>query len=359
MSTEIEKIIFNLKVRCYPLNLLSEKRLVEAASALRVFELRKGESITMRGERANDYMYVIKGKVEAGPDSDEGKTSTLDDLHTNPMIFTPQSQAFNITAVTDSTICIADSETLDYLLFWDEAGAAASAEDVETGMRMKKVRNSLVFKRLPAEAVDSAFRSMRQVGVKKGDEIIRQGDSGDVFYVIVAGEAEVWQQDMPGEEPECVATLEEGDALGEESLLTDSPRNATVKMITDGSLLAMDRAQFLELVSRPMVREVNANIAKAMKDNGYKLLDVRYEEENEEIHIPESILIPLHELRSRASELDSNERYVVYCRSGKRSKVASLLLTQRNLDAVSMSGGIIGWPFEVNRMGQLVESNNV
>jgi len=125
-STDIESIIFNLKVRCYPLNLLSEKRLAEAAAALRMFELRAGDSITMRGEKENDYMYVIKGKVEAAEESGEGKISTLDDLQSYPVVFPPQSAPLNITAITDSTICVADGETLDFLLFWDRTGAARS-----------------------------------------------------------------------------------------------------------------------------------------------------------------------------------------------------------------------------------------
>ena len=84
------------------------------------------------------------------------------------------------------------------------------------------------------------------------------------------------------------------------------------------------------------------SLAKPLKD-----LDVRYEEEYDESYIPGSVLIPLQELRKRFTELDPEVPYIAYCKGGKRSAVASLLLTQRGLEAVSLTGGISEWPYEV------------
>ena len=75
-------------------------------------------------------------------------------------------------------------------------------------------------------------------------------------------------------------------------------------------------------------------------------MDVRYEEEHEDEHIPGCKLIPLPDLRSRQHELDADKDYVVYCRSGKRSAVAALLLKQYRLNAVSLKGGINAWPYK-------------
>jgi rhodanese-related sulfurtransferase len=89
-------------------------------------------------------------------------------------------------------------------------------------------------------------------------------------------------------------------------------------------------------------------VAKAMQDNGYQMLDVRYEEEYAVAHIPGAILFPLCQLRQRLKELDPHSRYVTYCRSGKRSAVAAFLLNQREFDVVSMRGGLLNWPFELD-----------
>jgi phage shock protein E len=83
-----------------------------------------------------------------------------------------------------------------------------------------------------------------------------------------------------------------------------------------------------------------------MLEDGYRLLDVRYEEEFEDEHIPGSVLIPLPELRDRFSELDPGERYLVLCKGGKRAEVATMLLKQRRIKAATIAGGIRDWPYE-------------
>jgi rhodanese-related sulfurtransferase len=94
------------------------------------------------------------------------------------------------------------------------------------------------------------------------------------------------------------------------------------------------------------MNEVNPELIQAMLKDGYSLLDVRYEEEFEEERLPGSQLIPLYELLNRLDELDTDKRYIVYCRSGGRSTVATVILTERNFKAVSLKGGIGEWPYE-------------
>lgn len=126
----------------------------------------------------------------------------------------------------------------------------------------------------------------------------------------------------------------------------DKPRNATIRMTTNGLLMTLDKKNYLELLCSPRLMEIDVDEAKAKAQQGFKLLDVRFLEENEELRIPGSILIPLNELRQRFSELEHGISYIVYCRSGKRSAVASLLLYQQDFTAFSMKGGIQKWPYE-------------
>ncbi|EDN70886.1 rhodanese-like protein [Beggiatoa sp. PS] len=117
-------------------------------------------------------------------------------------------------------------------------------------------------------------------------------------------------------------------------------------MIEDGELLALEKPDFLKFFSQTMVREVDINVAKAMVDGGYQLIDVRFEEEYEELYIPEATLIPLNIFREGMENLAKDKQYVIHCRSGKRSRVAALLMSEQGIDAVSMRGGIIQWPYE-------------
>jgi rhodanese-related sulfurtransferase len=212
---------------------------------------------------------------------------------------------------------------------------------------MRKMRDSLALRRLPFEAVEEGFRRMKKIEVRCGDEVVKQGDPGDAFYLILEGQAEVWQQGIYDDEQKQVATLGPGDSFGEEALVLKGTRNATVRMSSKGRLLSLAKSDFEELVATTTIETVKPEVAKSMINNGSKVLDVRYEEEFEEGFLPGSIHIPLPELRERIGELAANDHYVILCAGGKRASVANLLLRQRNFRAATIEGGIHAWPFEM------------
>ena len=78
-----------------------------------------------------------------------------------------------------------------------------------------------------------------------------------------------------------------------------------------------------------------------------KLIDVREVEEVEAGHIPGIINIPLSVLETRMPELDKSEKYIVVCRSGKRSGMATQLLESHGFDVTNMVGGMLEWQGEV------------
>ncbi len=96
---------------------------------------------------------------------------------------------------------------------------------------------------------------------------------------------------------------------------------------------------------------ITAEEAKSLMDSqeGYIVLDVRTQAEFDEGHIPGAILIPNTEIEDRAEESlpDKNQLILVYCRSGRRSKMAAEILTELGYTNVREFGGIIDWPYEV------------
>lgn len=100
-----------------------------------------------------------------------------------------------------------------------------------------------------------------------------------------------------------------------------------------------------------MYEQITPQEAKEIMDSGkeYILLDVREQEEFDESHIPGAILIPYTEIENRAEkELTDKEALIlVYCRSGRRSKIASESLAKLGYTQVKEFGGIIDWPYEV------------
>jgi len=108
--------------------------------------------------------------------------------------------------------------------------------------RAKLIASNSIFEDLPMDTlVHMAERSVL-ISFKRGQDIVSQGEEGDRFYVITLGKAKVLVDDA------IRAVLGKGDYFGEISLLSGKRRNATVRAISDGSAMALDRAAFLELV---------------------------------------------------------------------------------------------------------------
>lgn len=97
--------------------------------------------------------------------------------------------------------------------------------------------------------------------------------------------------------------------------------------------------------------QITANQAKELmeKETGYIIIDARTQEEFDEGHIEGAILIPEYEISQRAEkELpDKDGLILVYCRSGRRSKIASQALVDLGYTNVKEFGGIIDWPYEI------------
>ena len=91
--------------------------------------------------------------------------------------------------------------------------------------------------------------------------------------------------------------------------------------------------------------------AKALMDSesGYIILDARTQEEYDAGHIPGAIMIPEYEIADRAEKelLDKNQLILVYCRSGRRSKIAAEELVKLGYTNVKEFGGIIDWEYEI------------
>jgi len=85
---------------------------------------------------------------------------------------------------------------------------------------------------------------------------------------------------------------------------------------------------------------------KLMEEEEVLLLDVRTPPEHAEERIPNSLLIPLDELRFSYDKLPKDKKIIVYCRSGERSAFATHLLRQLGYEAYNLAGGIIMWPYE-------------
>ena len=102
-----------------------------------------------------------------------------------------------------------------------------------------------------------------------------------------------------------------------------------------------------------MYEQITAEDAKKIMDSGEEhiILDTREQDEFDEGHIPGAILIPYTEIENKAEEMlpDKDKLILVYCRSGRRSKIAAENLAKLGYTNVKEFGGIIDWPYEIEK----------
>ena len=108
---------------------------------------------------------------------------------------------------------------------------------------LELLRRIPIFSPLSPPVLEGLAARLNLVRVSAGEEIVRQGDPGDRFYVIASGEVEVSVDDRPQ------ATQGPGEHFGEIALLRDVPRTATVTARTDAELYALERDDFLAAVT--------------------------------------------------------------------------------------------------------------
>ena len=100
-----------------------------------------------------------------------------------------------------------------------------------------------------------------------------------------------------------------------------------------------------------MYEHITPQKAKELMKNesDYVILDVREQDEFEEGHIEGAILIPYTQINAKAEEilLQKDQLILVYCRSGRRSKIAAEALVNLGYTNVKEFGGIIDWPYDI------------
>ena len=342
------------------MNPLTTAQLIVLLDESGIKTARQGDIIVSQEESMIGHLILIEGELEAQRiwsvpgENDKSYTWLVKPIETNNEIgselaYLGAADRIHARALTDIKYVQVDADKIDELISWDEHFADDLIDDPELRHRMDLIKQVSVFYKMPMENIKEAFMRMQPKEVKAGEIIIEQGDKGDSYYVIETGIGDVIQTDPFTDETKHVTKLGPGDAFGEEALLQDAYRNATVTMSTPGTLLVLAKDDFNSLLRSEVVEEITPDEALALiNNNKSQWLDCRYDMEYEESRIPGAPLATLGSIRKDVHQLDPDVTYIVYCRSGRRSRAATYLLKERGIHAMSLKGGIKNWPYEID-----------
>lgn len=306
-----------------------------------------GEAGSRIAARPADVVIVLDGGVEMK--SREGKLLArvnADRASGEPGVLHAVPSGAQLAMTRKSDALIVDGAVLDDILSQTHQTESVGSLDDNLGSRVASLIHSQPFTQMTLDQICRCADVMTRRAVLAGEDIVRYAGTGDCFYVIEQGEAEVWRPDPRNGNLTKVATLSAGATFGEEALLRGGLRNATVRMSKPGSLLCLAASDFDQLLASHFVHEIAPDAAQnLLARRQADLIDCRYQDENAVWRIPGSRLIPLDQMRNKGLQLDKSRSYVVYCRTGKRSRAAAFLLRQLGLTAMALRGGIADWPY--------------
>ena len=330
-----------------PLSEISPDNFVELVKNINIEVLPPNKKLFNRGDQDNFTYYLLNGELEM-VDSD-GNKSLLTSKSKQCRFPLEHNRPRQKTAVskTDIHFFKLNNDLLDVLLTWDqnknyvvnEIGPEDGPDDTDWMTQLLQLE---MFHKIPAANIQAMFQRIESIPVTKDEVIIKQGDQGDYFYIIKSGSCRVIRNaSETGNKELKIADIECGNSFGEDALISDAPRNATIIMNTDGALMRLAKDDFIELLKEPILKSVNYDDAMELVSNGAIWLDVRLLSEHQNKNIPGSINIPLFLLRLNADKLSPKHKYIVYCDTGSRSSSASFILNERGYDAYLLEGGLM------------------
>jgi CRP-like cAMP-binding protein len=330
-----------------PLDGLKPENLQSLARKTVLRELSAGRVLFKEGDSDKRTFYLVSGVLELSRDDRPITVLRAGTPEARNAIapFTPRR--YTARAVSDRVeVLVMDSEMLDMMLTWDQTGSyevgelSPGSEQATGDDWMTTLLQTKAFHRIPPANIQAIFMRMQRVEAKAGDVIIKQGDDGDYFYVIVQGKCLVTRETPLNRAGIKLAELGMGDTFGEEALIADTKRNANITMLTDGVLMRLAKEDFRTLLNEPMLHWVSFEQASEIVAQGGKWLDVRLPSEYENFHLEGAINLPLYFIRLKLKQLDPNVHYVTVCDTGRRSSAAAYILSERDLNASVLKGGL-------------------
>lgn len=343
-----------------PISSLSSVRLREILAHCHIESIPQGKHWVYGAK--NQSVYLVDGELELTyQDGNKVVINAKSEWARHPL-GEHQPQIVSALALRDSNLLYIDSELLDRVVALDQLSqldtmrhsfVVGGRENIANVLHsMKQLLDSSMFSvdnikngplaRLPMANIIALLQRIEAISVREGDVIIREGDEGDYYYLIDSGAVQVTRR--VGGVDMLLANLKSGKVFGEEALVADVKRNATVIMKSNGILWRLGRKDFLELLHEPLLQKISYEQALQAIQHGAVWLDVRYPSEYRHDRLQGAVNVPLNDIRKAIGLLDRSTKYIVYCQSGRRSAAGAFILAQAGYDVQVLEGGLWSVP---------------
>ena len=328
-----------------PFDTLESANLADLLDNIQIQHASAGQVLFEKGDTEKRSIYLLSGTLSLRTgDQVLGTIEGGTDAARNPIAKALPRQ-LSAVAADDVEYFSIDSELVDVTLTLDhtgiyEVGDLNSELNGSEGDWMSALLRTKTFQLIPPQNIQMIFMRLKRVDFKAGHVVIRQGSKGDHFYIIRSGRC-MGTRETPGNGNNIArADLGVGATCGEEALISNEPRNATITMQTDGTLMQLGRNDFQSFVNEAMIFSLAHEDADEAVSQGGKWLDVRVPSEFKASSKENAVNLPLYMLRHKLDVLDRRTPYVVYCDTGRRSAAAAFILNQRGFETAVLRGGL-------------------
>lgn len=326
----------------HPLQLIDEQFHNQLLEKSLVLNFDKGDVLFKKNDPRNLSHYLLTGVVELRDSFfSRNRIESCDKAAHYPLHESSSPQA-SATAKSSVTALVLNSDYIDYLLVRSEAQdnvidihkqtmhPVISETECETDW-MWSLLQSPLFSKVPPANIQMMFTIFEDVHFSAGETVIQQGDPGDYFYVIKQGRVKI----VVDNNEEQAIVRASGDFFGEDALIAETTRSATVTMMQDGLLARLDKEHFRTLLHEAIIQSINEADLHHLKSelkHDCIFLDVRLPAEYKHQHLSDSENIPLNCLRNKLNQFSHDKVYIITADGGRRSELAAHWMNQQGFN---------------------------
>ena len=329
-----------------PINRLPKPRRDTVLAACEERRYAPNEFIYRQGDDDQNLYFLLEGTVTLYWQEQALKEISADSVAARRAFDRPGAKRHSIKAVTNLVVAVVPSATLERemrasgLVSEDPKLEVSDIASEKSSNWMIRLLQSALFAELPANNIQRVFAAMSRYPVEADQVVVHQGEPGDYYYVIEQGFCEVTRRTSGRKRQIHLADLKPGDAFGEEALIANRERGASVTMLTDGLLMRLAKSEFETLILQPLLKPLS--IAQAVEAIGdeTRCIDIRYPEQAANNPLLGALNMPFNVIRLQAQRLDKEYQYLVCGDSASQNAVGAFLLLERGATVRYLDGTV-------------------